>query len=313
MALTQFPGAPSAPPAPAGARPPGGDIVVNSSTATFVEDVIEASMAQPVVVDFWAPWCGPCKTLGPIIEKVVRETKGAVKLVKVDIDKSPELASQLRIQSIPAVYAFAGGHPVDGFVGALPESQVKAFVQRLSAGAGAQAGIEEALAEAKALLDSGDAASALEIFQSVAAEDRGNPIATAGALRSLVALKRGDEAKRLLDALPPELAKHADVAAVRATLELAELANKAGPTATLEAKLAGNPADHQARYDLAVAQFAAGQREEAVENLLELFRRDRKWNDEAARKQLVKLFEAMGPTDALTVGGRKRLSSLLFA
>jgi putative thioredoxin len=311
--MTQFPGAPSAPSAPAGARPPAGEIVVNGSTATFVEDVIEASMNQPVVVDFWATWCGPCKTLGPIIEKVVRETKGAVKLVKIDVDRNPELATQLRIQSIPAVYAFSGGRPVDGFVGALPESQVKQFVQRLASGASADAGIEEALNEAKALLEGGDAASALEIYQSVAAEDLGNPVATAGALRALVALKRTDEAKRLLDGLAPELAKHADIVAVRASLELADLAGKAGPTTALEAKLAGNPNDHQARYDLSVAQFAAGQREEAVDNLLELFRRDRKWNEEAARKQLVKLFEAMGPADPLTVGGRKRLSSLLFA
>jgi putative thioredoxin len=313
MAFTPNPGAPSAPPAPGGAPRPGNDIVLNGSTATFVEDVIEASMTQPVVVDFWAPWCGPCKTLGPIIEKVVRDTKGAVKLVKIDIDRNPELASQLRIQSIPAVYAFAGGRPVDGFVGALPESQVKAFVQKLMANLGPEAGIEEALGEAKALLDGGDAASALEVYQSIAAEDQANPVAAAGVLKALIALKRADEAKKLLDQIPAEMAKHADIVAVRATLELAEQAGKAGSTAALEAKLAVDPKDHQARFDLAAAQFAAGQKEEAIENLLELFRRDRKWNEEAARKQLVKLFEAMGPTDPLTVGGRKRLSSLLFA
>ena len=313
MAMTQFPGAPSAPPAPSGARPPAGELVVNGSDATFVEDVIEASMTQPVVVDFWATWCGPCKTLGPIIEKVVREAKGAVKLVKIDVDRNPGIAGQLRIQSIPAVYAFAGGRPVDGFVGALPESQVRQFIQRLATGAGPDAGIEEALAEAKGMLDGGDAASALEVYQSIAAEMLDNADATAGVLKSLIALKRADEAKRAIEALPPELAKHAEIVAVRASLELAAEAGKAGPTTALEARLAANPADHQARFDLASAQFAGGQREQAIDNLLDLFRRDRSWNDEAARKQLIKLFEAMGPADPLTVDGRKRLSSLLFS
>ncbi len=310
MAMMQNPGAPSAPPAPVA------DAVINGTTATFVDDVIEASMKQPVVVDFWATWCGPCKTLGPIIEKVVRDTKGAVKLVKIDVDRNPELASQLRIQSIPAVYAFSGGRPVDGFVGALPESQVKSFIQKLASGAGtddAAAAIEEALNEAKALLDGGDAASALEIYQSVAAEDQSNAIAVAGALKALVALDRADEAKHLLEGVPPEMAKHADIVAVKTSLELAAEASKAGPTADLEKKIAADANDHQARFDLAVAQFAAGKREEAIDNLLEIFRRKRDWNEDAARKQLVKLFEAMGPTDELTVAGRKRLSSLMFS
>jgi putative thioredoxin len=295
---------------------PAADPVVNGSTQTFVEDVIEASMKQPVVVDFWATWCGPCKTLGPIIEKVVRETKGAVKLVKIDVDRNPELASQLRIQSIPAVYAFSGGRPVDGFVGALPESQVKAFVQRLASGAGggeAAQAIEEALAEAKTLLDGGDAQSALEIYQSVLAEDASNAVAAAGTLRALIALGHVDEAKHMLAELAPELAQHADIVAVKTSLELADQASKMGPTAELEQRLAADPNDHQARLDLASAQFAAGRREEAVDHLLELFRRNRGWNDEAARKQLVKLFEAMGPTDELTVSARKRLSSLMFS
>lgn len=315
MAIIQSPGAPRASGTPGATAPAAADTVVNSTTATFMQDVIEASMHQPVVVDFWATWCGPCKTLGPIIEKVVRETKGAVKLVKVDVDRSPELASQLRIQSIPAVYAFSGGRPVDGFVGALPESQVKAFVQRLAAGAGGSAAeaIEEALAEAKTLLEGGDAQSALEVYQSVLAEDQGNPVAAAGTLRALIALKRTDEAKKLLDGIPADLAKHADIVAVRTTLELADEASKAGPLGELEQRVATDPADHQARFDLALAQFAAGRREEALDHLLELFRRNRGWNDDAARKQLVKFFDAMGPTDPLTVGGRKRLSSLMFS
>lgn len=313
MAMMQTPGAPSA---PGGLGGPAPDAVINSSTQTFVEDVIEASMKQPVVVDFWATWCGPCKTLGPIIEKAVRETKGAVKLVKVDIDRSPELATQLRIQSIPTVYAFAGGRPVDAFVGAQPESQVKAFIQRLAAGAAggdAAAAIEEALTEAKALLDGGDAASALEIYQSVLAEDPTNAISAAGTLRALVALNRADEAKEILKTLPPELAKHADIVAVKTSLELAAEASKAGPTGELEKRVAADANDHQARFDLASAQFAGGQREAAVDNLLELFRRNRGWNEEAARKQLVKFFEAMGPVDELTVASRKRLSSLMFS
>ena len=313
MALTPSSGAPGAPGALAASSRPAADIVVNGSTATFVEDVIEASMTQPVVVDFWAPWCGPCKTLGPIIEKVIRETKGAVKLVKIDIDRNPELASQLRIQSIPAVYAFSGGRPVDGFVGALPESQVKAFIQRLPAAGAPDTGIEDALNEAKAMLDAGDAASALEIYQSIMAEDPANAPAGAGVLWALIALKRSDDAKKVLATLPPELANHADITAVRATLELADQASMAGPTNELENRLAADANDHQARFDLALAQFAGGQREEAIDHLLELFRRNRAWNEQAARLQLVKLFEAMGPADPLTVAGRKRLSSLLFA
>jgi putative thioredoxin len=202
---------------------------------------------------------------------------------------------------------------VDGFVGALPESQVKTFIQRLVAGAGPEAGIEEALAEAKSLLEAGDAAAALEIYQSVMAEDQANAVAAAGTLRALIALKREPEARTLLEQIPADLAKHADIVAVRTSLELADQAGKAGPLGDLESRVAADPNDHQARFDLASAQFAAGQREAAIDQLLELFRRNRGWNEDAARKQLVKLFDAMGPTDALTIAGRKRLSSLMFA
>ena len=288
--------------------------VKESTTASFVEDVLEASAKVPVVVDFWAPWCGPCKTLGPLLEKLVKETKGAVRMVKVNVDKNQDLAMQMRVQSIPAVYAFVNGRPVDGFVGAVPESQVKAFIQRLlGSSAGAAPGLEEVLAEAKELLATGDANTALQIYQEVLAQDQQNAVAVAGTLRCLLQLDLAGQAQRLLDGLPSELAGHAEITAVRTALDLAQQAGQAGPASELRRAVAVNPDDHQARFDLAMAYYATGEREAAVDELLELFRRNRTWNDEAARKQLLKLFEAFGPTDPLTVASRKRLSSLMFA
>jgi putative thioredoxin len=282
----------------------------------FMAEVIDASKKVPVIVDFWAPWCGPCKTLGPMLEKAVAATKGKVRMVKVDIDKNQALAAQMRIQSIPAVYAFKGGRPVDGFVGALPESQIKQFVQRL-AGAGGPSEedtmIEEALAQAKELLEAGNHAAAGNLYAQILQADPENPQAIAGHLRSLIKSGKADEARAMLKELPPDLAKDPEIVAVAATLELAESGAKAGATEPLKARLAANAADHQARFDLGMALFAEGKREEAVDEMLELFRRDRKWNDEAARKQLVKFFEAFGPTDPLTISGRKRLSSLMFS
>jgi putative thioredoxin len=294
------------------AAPPVKDI----GQKEFMAEVIDASKKVPVIVDFWAPWCGPCKTLGPMLERAVAATKGKVRMVKVDIDKNQTIAAQMRIQSIPAVYAFKGGRPVDGFVGALPESQVKQFVQRL-AGAGGPSEednvIEEALAQAKELLEAGNHAAAGNLYAQILQHDPENPQALAGHLRCLVKSGNTASAEAMLKDLPPDLAKDPEIVAVAATLEIAASGAKAGSAAPLKAAVEANPADHQARFDLAMALFADGEKEPAVDQLLELFRRDRKWNDEAARKQLVKFFEAFGPTDPLTISGRKRLSSLMFA
>ncbi len=293
------------------------NLVKNGSTATFMADVVDASHDTAVVVDFWAPWCGPCKQLGPALEKAVRDARGAVRMVKINIDENPELAQQMRIQSIPAVYAFRDGRPVDGFVGALPESQVKQFVSRLAAGAAAAAGpspIEEALALAQEALQAGDSARAANIYTQILQHEPANLDAIAGLARLAVARKDFAKARQLLDRVPKESAGHAEVAAARAALELAEAGQKSqGAVGELRQRLQRNAGDHEARYELASALFAAGERGQAVDELLDLVKRDRKWNDEAARKQLVKFFEAMGHGDPLTVAARKRLSSILFS
>ena len=303
--------------APAGGLGGGSpsDWIKEGSIETFYDDVMMVSTRVPVLVDFWATWCGPCKTLTPTLEKIVKEAKGAIRLVKIDIDRNPELAQQMRIQSVPAVYAFKNGQPVDGFMGALPESQIKTFVQRLLGGAmPGDGGLEALLAEAKELAEAGDAAGALSVYREILAEDEQNPTALAGMVRALIALGRLDDAERMYGSFPPDLQKHAEIAPVKTAIEVARQAEKAtGSTAKLEAALAADPNDHQARFDLALALFAAGRREGAVDALLELFRRDRMWNDEAARKQLVKFFEAFGLMDPLTIQARKRLSSLMFS
>jgi putative thioredoxin len=291
------------------------NLIKNSSTATFMADVIDASHDAAVVVDFWAPWCGPCKQLGPALEKAVRDAKGAVRLVKINIDENQELAAQMRIQSIPAVYAFRDGRPVDGFVGALPESQVKQFIGKLAASAGPGASpILEAVALAKEAFGAGDLARAANIFAQIRQHDPGNVDAMAGLARIAIAKKDLKQARELLAEIPAEHANHAEVTAARAGLELTEAGAKAeGAIGELKARLERDPKDHQARLDLASALFAAGEREAAIDQLLELVRRDREWNDQAARKQLVKFFEAIGLGDPLTVQARKRLSSILFA
>ncbi|MDF3072671.1 MAG: co-chaperone YbbN [Alphaproteobacteria bacterium] len=303
-----------------GQTPPatGGDII-DSTQAQFAKDVLDASRDKPVIVDFWAPWCGPCKQLTPALEKVVTAAKGAVKLVKINIDENQALAQQLRIQSIPTVYAFYQGRPVDGFMGALPESQLKEFIAKLMQTTGAPAGGDEAaqlaevLAQAKEALDSGDMMTASQIFSEVLQHDPANVEAIAGMTRCY--LKSGDieRAKNTLAAAPKEQANHAEIVAARAAIELAEAAKQAGPVNDLKAKVQANPKDHQARFDLAMALYASGEREGAVDALLEIVRRDRKWNEEGARKQLVKFFEALGPMDPLTIDARKRLSSILFS
>jgi putative thioredoxin len=289
------------------------DLIKDSDINGFMADVIEASRKVPVIVDFWAPWCGPCKTLGPQLEKAVKAAKGAVRLVKIDVDQNQDLAMHLRVKSIPAVFAFKGGRPVDGFVGAVPESQIKQFIQRLGGAAGPSP-VTQALEQAKAALATDDAGTASALYAQVLAHEPDNIAALAGLARCYVMAGDVEQAKQILDEIPKESANDPDVQQVRTALDLAQQATAAsGQIKPLQDKVARDPADHQARIDLAVALFGGGQQEAAMEQLLESFRRDRKWNDEAARKQILKFFEALGPTHALTVSGRRRLSSLMFA
>ena len=288
-------------------------LVTETTTQTFVKDVIEASKQQPVLVDFWAPWCGPCKQLTPILEKVVRAAKGKVKLVKMNIDEHPAIPGQMGIQSIPAVFAFSNGQPVDGFMGALPESQVADFIKRLLKEPIEADDSAEALKTAEEVLAQGDAATAASIFAEIAAAEPENVAAFAGMVRAYVKAGELEQAKQTLALIPQAKQNDSAVAAARAALELAEQAKAVGPIGELEQKVAANPADHQARFDLAVALNAKGRREEAAEHLLTIVRRDRKWNDDAARKQLVQFFDAWGFADPAAVEGRKKLSSILFA
>jgi putative thioredoxin len=296
--------------------------VKESGLQTFAADVLEASREVPVIVDFWAPWCGPCKTLGPMLEAAVDAAGGAVKMVKVNIDENPEIAQQLRVQSIPTVYAFRNGQPVDGFMGALPESQVKAFVATLAGGAGhghdhGHGGPEhtaEVLDVAAQALEAGDIAMAAQAYGHVLQDEPGHPQAVAGLARAYLAGGDVERARATLQMVRPDAAGDDAIRAVEAELKLREApAPETGEVAALRARLDADPRDHQARFDLAGVLDAAGDREGAIAELLELTRRDRKWNDEAARKQLVTLFEAMGPTDERTLDGRRRLSSILFS
>jgi len=288
------------------------DVVKDTTTQGFMKDVIEESKHQPVLVDFWAPWCGPCKQLTPVLEKAVKAAKGKVKLTKMNIDEHPAIPGQMGIQSIPAVIAFSNGQPVDGFMGALPESQVMAFLERITKGA---VGAEEKdlLKVADTTLAEGNAAGAAELYAQILAEDSSNVQALAGLARCYVGTGALDQAKQTLALVPEAKRNDAAVAAARAALEVAEQAKSIGPVADLEQKVLANPLDHQARFDLAVALNAHGKREDAVKHLMEIVKRDRKWNDDGARKQLVQFFEAWGATDPATVEGRKRLSSLLFS
>jgi putative thioredoxin len=305
MSMLQTGAAPAATAAPEG-------LIKETTTQSFMKDVIEESKRQPVLIDFWAPWCGPCKQLTPVLEKVVKGAKGKVKLVKMNIDDHPAIPGQMGIQSIPAVIAFVNGQPADGFMGALPESQVTAFIERLTKGkVGGEA--QDLMKEAEALLAEGDAQSAAQIYAQLIQEDDTNIGAVAGLARCYLAVGQLDKAKETLAKVPEAKRNEAAVAAARAALEVAEQANSVGPVGELEKKVAANPLDHQARFDLAVALNAAGKRQEAVDQLIEVVRRDRKWNDDGARKQLVQFFEAWGPTDEATVNGRRRLSSILFS
>jgi putative thioredoxin len=287
-------------------------LIKDTTTQNFKKDVIDESRQQPVLVDFWAPWCGPCKQLTPALEKAVRAAKGKVKLVKMNIDEHPTIAGQMGIQSIPAVIAFVNGQPADGFLGALPDGQVTAFLERLTR---SKLGGEDLdlLKAADAALVEGDAAGAAQIYAQVLAQDAANIHALAGLARCYIETGALDQAKQTLAMVPASKHNEAPVAAARAALEVAEQATALGPIAELEQRVAKDPLDHQARFDLALALNAKGRRLETVDHLLDLVRRDRKWNDDGARKQLVQLFEAWGPNDEATVAGRRRLSSILFA
>ena len=286
--------------------------VKDTTTQTFVKDVIEESKRQPVLVDFWAPWCGPCKQLTPVLEKAVKAAKGKVKLVKMNIDEHPAIPGQMGIQSIPAVIAFVNGQPADGFMGALPESQVVAFLERLTKDRiGGEA--KDLLKTAEAALAEGDATGAAEIYAQLLAEDPANVPALAGLARCYVETGALDQARQTLAMVPEAKRNDAAVAAARAALDLAEQVKTIGPVAELEQKVAANPLDHQARFDLALALSGKGRRLDALEQLIAIVKRDRKWNDDGARKQLVQFFDAWGPTDEATIEGRKRLSSILFA
>jgi len=288
------------------------DLIKETTTQTFVKDVIEESKRQPVLIDFWAPWCGPCRQLTPVLEKAVRAAKGKVKLVKMNIDEHPAIPGQMGIQSIPAVIAFSNGQPVDGFMGALPENQVVAFLERITKGA---VGAEEKdlVKAADAALAEGNAAGAAGMYAQVLAQDSSNVQALAGLARCYVETGTLEQAKQTLGLVPEAKRNDAAVAAARAALEIAEQAKSLGPVTELEEKVLADPLNHQARFDLAVALNAKGKREDAVKHLIEIVRRDRKWNDDGARKQLVQFFEAWGATDPATIEGRKRLSSILFS
>ena len=299
--------------APAGAAP--ADVIKDSSTATFAQDVIEASQEIPVIVDFWAPWCGPCKQLGPILEKVVGEAGGAVRLVKIDIDQNQQIAQQLRIQSIPAVFAFYQGRPVDGFQGAVPESEIRAFVKRLTdtAGTATQSPVDAALEQANAMVEAGDFDQAGAIFQQIIEHAPDDLAAKAGLARCYLETGDNAQAREFIDGLSDEERGDKALAAIVSTLDLADKAADAGDLGPLRAAVEANPKDPEARHNLALALYAADEREAAIDELLTIVQTNRAWNDDAARRQLLEFFEAMGPTDPLTVGGRRKLSSLLFS
>lgn len=298
-----------------GSQPPAQDLIKDVSEADFMAEVIETSKTTPVIVDFWAPWCGPCKTLGPALEAAVTKAKGAVRMAKVNVDENQGIAGQLRVQSIPTVYAFWQGQPIDGFQGAVPPSEIDAFVERTvkAAGGDASGGLEDAVAAANEMLDEGAATDAAQTFAAILQEDPVNAPAYAGLARAHIAMDDLDQAEAILNGAPVEISQTPELEAAHAQLELARQAADAGPVGELQAQVEANPEDHQARFDLAQALSANGQTQEAVDQLLELFRRDAEWNEGAAKQQLFTLFDALKPNDPVVLNGRRKLSSMIFA
>jgi putative thioredoxin len=293
----------------------GGALVKDVSEATFMQDVVEASKDRPVIVDFWAPWCGPCKTLGPQLEEAVNGANGAVTMVKVNVDENQMIAGQMQVQSIPTVFAFVDGQPVDGFQGAVSASEIKAFVERVVAANGGQAesGLDSAVASAEQMLEEGDLEAAIETFSAILQEDSNNLKSFIGLIKAHLALGELDQAEAILNGMPSEISRNPEVESLHAQIELAKQALDAGPINELTQLVDQNSDDHESRFRLAQALHGAGQVEDAVNHLLELFKRDREWNDGAAKSQLFVIFEALEPNDAIVLNGRRKLSSLIFA
>ena len=293
----------------------GRSLIKEVSEATFMQDVVEASKEKPVIVDFWAPWCGPCKTLGPQLEEAVNSANGTVTMAKVNVDENQMIAGQMQVQSIPTVFAFVDGQPVDGFQGAVSASEIKAFVERVVAANGgeAESGLDSAVASAEQMLEEGDLEAAIETFSAILQEDSNNLKSFIGLIKAHLALGELDQAEAILNGMPSEISRNPEVESLHAQIELAKQALDAGPINELTQLVDQNSDDHESRFRLAQALHGAGQVEDAVNHLLELFKRDREWNDGAAKSQLFVIFEALEPNDAIVLNGRRKLSSLIFA